>query len=327
MTAYRYVAFGLTIESDTAITSLMPSELPFAGEPDVQIVAGEVKVPADADHVDGIQVKFEGDDCFMHIDECGSFQVVGGCRVVVQPDAGATAEQVNLYLLGSVFGVLLHQRGMLPFHCNAVEFERSAFLFCGDSGSVKSTLAAHFLERGFRLLSDDVCALYFGADGQLLAAPGIARLKLWQDTLEAFGRSSEGLRLVPWYDSKFELPLIGAMPREPLPIAAVYHLRVVDEVRNAGIHRLKGLEAANSVTANIYRRRLADLAGAAPFYVSATARIVEQIPIFTMNRTWGFDCFRDEVAAVERHMRQLLADTDGVIRDGVRSPDSRSAQA
>jgi hypothetical protein len=327
MTAYRYVAFGLTIESETAISSLSPSEVPFAGEPDVQIVAGEVNVPADADDVDDLQVKFEGNNCFMHIDECGSFQLIGGRRIVVQPDPGATREQVNLYLLGSVFGVLLHLRGILPFHCNAVEIDGSAFLFCGASGAGKSTLAAHFVERGFRLLSDDVCALYFDSEGQILAAPGVARLKLWQDTLEAFGRSSEGLRLVPWYDSKFELPLVGVMPRESLPVAALYHLRVADEGRQPGIYRLKGIQAANSVTANIYRRRLADLAGAAPFYVNATAQIVEEIPIFAMNRTWGFDCFRDEVAAVERHMRQILADSDGVVGDGDRSTDSRSAQA
>jgi len=239
------------------------------------------------------------------IERCGRFEVIGGRKIIVEPDPLATRDQVNLYLLGSIFGTLLHQRGVLPFHCGAVELEGSAFLFCGDSGAGKSTLAAHFIDRGLRLLGDDLCALHFDANGQLVATGGVVRLKLWQQTLEAFGRSSAGLGLVPWYEDKFELPLNVGKAEEPLPVAGLYHLRTIEGGRPPGIHRLKGLEAANAVTANIYRRRLADLMGAGPAYLNASARIVAEVPIFAINRNWGFDHFREEASATEAHMRQL----------------------
>ena len=306
MTGHRYRAFGLKIESDRAISSLAPSESTFAGPADVEIPGGEIRAPDRWRDLDGAEIAFNGDGYFLTFEKCGLFQVIGGRRIVVQPDPLATARQVDLYLLGSVFGALMHQRGILPFHCNAVEVEGFAFLFCGDSGAGKSTLAAHFVERGFRLLSDDLCALHFDDEGRLVAAGGVARLKLWQDTLEHFGRSSAGLPLVPLYDEKFELPLGKGSSMDPLPVAALYHLRETDGARSPGIYPLHGLDAANSVTANIYRRRHADVIGAAPSYLAAAARIVRQIPIFAMNRNWGLAHFEREALAAEEHMRQLV---------------------
>jgi hypothetical protein len=305
MARFRYLVFGLRIESVWPIPSLMEwNPLP-GDEPDVEILEGEVPNPEHIETIDGIHVNVEGDRYYLGIDDCSRFLVIGGRKIIVQPEQNATRDQVNLFLLGSIFGTLLHQRGTLPFHCNAVETDGSAFLFCGDSGAGKSTLAAYFVDRGYRLLSDDLCALDFADDGRLVAAPGVARLKLWRETLDLFGRSPAGLKLVPWYDDKYELTLKAKSLADSLPVAGLYHLRIAEEERVAGIHPVKGLEAANAVTANIYRRRLADLAGAAPFYLATTGRIIDQVPIFTINRTWGLAHFRAEAEAVEEHMRQL----------------------
>jgi hypothetical protein len=318
---YRYLVFGLRVGSALPIPSLTTADSAL-GDPDVEIVEGKVSLPADLHDVDGLKFKAEGKNYFLDIEECGRFQLIGGRKIVVEADSRATPEQVNLFLLGSVFGTLLHQRGVLPFHCNAVEVGGFAFLYSGDSGAGKSTLAAYFVDQGYRLLADDLCALRFDDDGTLVAAPGVARLKLWQDTLDNFRRTTAGLRLVPWYDNKYEVPLAGPNSHDSIPVAGLYHLRIADARHPPGIHRVNGIKAANAVTANIYRRRLADLAGAAPFYIEATARIAAQVPIFTMNRNWGFAHFEEEVAAAESHMRQLIADatslTDGRLDSGTR---------
>ena len=306
MSGHRYRAFGLMIESVEPISSLEPSAFAFAGPADVEIVEGAVRIPENAHIIDGVEASVEGDSYYLSIPECALFQLVGGRTIVVQMDSRSTRDEAHLYLLGSVFGALMHQRGILPFHCNAVEIEGSAFLFCGDSGAGKSTLAAYFVERGFRLLSDDLCALRFDGDGRLRVSGGVKRLRLWQDTLEHFGRSSAELTLVPGYDQKFELPLRKRNSAEPLPVVAMYHLRQADSGGAAGIFPLQGLDAANSVTANIYRRRHADLIGAAPFYLSTAARIVAQIPIFAVNRNWGLAHFGQEARAVEEQMRKVV---------------------
>ena len=305
MALHHYLVFGLRVVSSRPISSLLVPDAPFAGEADVEIVEGEVQLPDSAQVVDGIAVSVEGESCCLGIEECGRFEVHGGRKIVVDPDPAATPEQVNLYLLGSVFGALLHQRRLLPFHCNAVEIDGSVFLFCGDSGAGKSTMAAHFVDRGFRLLTDDLCALDFDSEGRLIASSGVGRLKLWQDTLGMLGRSTAGLELVPWYDNKFEVPLAGEALEEPLAVVGIYHLRTAENGRSPGIHPLKGLEAVNAVTANIYRRRLGDVLGATARYLAATSRIVEQVPIFSLNRQWGFRHFQDHAVAAEQHMHEL----------------------
>jgi hypothetical protein len=323
MTGHRYLAFGLRIESAWPIASLAVSGSEFEGPADVEIIEGDVPVPDELEDVDCVKINVDGSRYYLEIPDCGRFQIIGGRKIIAQPNPGATPEQVNLYLLGTVFGTLLHQRRILPFHCNVIELDGSAFLFCGDSGAGKSTLAAYFVDRGYRLLSDDLCALSFSGDGRLFAAPGVPRLRLWQDTLDMLGRSSAGLKLVPWYEDKFEVPLTGQNFGEPLPVAGLYHLRLAESGRPPGIHRLRGLEAANAVTANIYRRRHADLDGAAPFYLGATTRIIDEISIFAMNRRWGFDHFRDEAIAVEAHMRQVVGGDAPAAPRGLESTESR----
>ncbi len=304
--SYRYRLFGLRIASEWEIASLRPVAETFDAPPDVEIERGEVRLPKDLERIDGIEVSVGGESCFLSIAECGVFELRSGSKIVMEPAPGVTAEQVNLYLLGSVFGLLLHQRGLLPFHCNAVELDGAAFLFCGESGAGKSTLAAHFVERGFDLLSDDVCALRFDAEGALVAAAGVPRLKLWRDTLDLFHRPAERLRLVPWYEDKFEIPLDTGFP-DPVPVAGIYHLRVAEDGLEPGIFPLRGLGAANAVTANIYRRRLGDLVGATRAYLATAARIVSEVPIFTMNRVWDLSRFTADAESIEDHMRKLSA--------------------
>ena len=311
MTRHRYVVFGLKVESTWPIPPLSPSDA-LGSDPDFVIEEGKVQAPGALQDVDGIKIAGDRGRLFLEIDGVGRFELIGSRKIRVDPAPDATRDQVNLYLLGSVFGALLHQRGLLPFHCNAVEVDGAAFLFCGDSGAGKSTLAAYFVDQGYRLLGDDLCALHFDSGGELRVAPGVPRLKLWQDTLENFRRTSDGLKLVPWHDDKFEVPFTGEKWQEFLPVAGIFHLRVTGPGRPAGIYRLTGLQAANAVTANIYRRRLGDLIGAAPFYIDATAQIARRIPIFTMNRKWGFGHFHQEVVAVEERMRQIALGADSV---------------
>lgn len=302
----HYRAFGLVFRSPEPLPSLAPSELPLSTPHDVEITYAPVTLPKDVVEVDGIQIGHDPEDggLVLWIEESGKFKILNGRSITVHPDPGATPKQVHTFLLGSVFGAILHQRSILPIHCNAIEMDGATFLFCGDSGAGKSTLAAFFQDRGYKLLTDDVCALRPEGDG-FVAWPGIARLKLWGSALSQLGRTSEGLPRVPWTDDKFELPIQSIAGAGPYPVAGIYHLREAEDGRVAGIHRLHGLEAVNTVTANIYRRRMADLIGAAPFYLDAMTRIIKSTPIFTMNRNWGLENFETEALNAETHMREI----------------------
>lgn len=306
MSLHRYQAYGLQIESERPIASLATSISRVSGPADVEIIERKLQFPTSMQTVDGVDVSVVDDHCFLSIPECGRFEIVGGQQIGIEPEPGVGPEDVNHYLLGTVFGLLLHQRGSLPFHCSAIEHEGFAFLFCGDSGAGKSTISAYFASRGFRLLGDDLFALNFDSGAPLLAAGGPRRLKLWQNALDHLGLGTQCLRLVPGYDEKFEVRFPDAHARDVLPVRAIYHLRSADRSREPGIWALRGLQAANAITANIYRRRFADIMGCTAGYLSATARIVAKVPVFAFNRIWGFEHFANGSSALDRHIRQLV---------------------
>ena len=112
--------------------------------------------------------------------EAGRYAVRGGCEIFYDPAEGASARNVRLYLLGSAFGALLHQRGILPLHANAVALDGQVHAFLGHPGAGKATLAAAFHDRGYRLLSDDVCAVRLDAQDRPWVEPGMPRLRLWR---------------------------------------------------------------------------------------------------------------------------------------------------
>ncbi len=299
-----YRAFGLVFRSDIPLGSLAANRIA-AQQPDVDIRRGTPARPDPGVAVDDMRVEINADSLRLSVPECGWFDVTGGARIIYEARAGIPAEHMPPYLLGTALGALLHQRALLPLHCNAIVHDGRAYLFCGDSGAGKSTLAAVFEARGYPLLTDDLCAIAADAEGRFSATPGIPRLKLWIESLTALGREGAAVTRIPWYEDKFEVAMSRAAEDRRYPVAAIYHLRQAGEDAPPGIHRLQGLEAANAVTANIYRRRIADLLGRAPGYLAESMALIRSVPIFRFNRRWGLENVVEDAAVAEAHLLSL----------------------
>jgi hypothetical protein len=62
------------------------------------------------------------------------FAVDHGCRVRVRPQPGIDAASVRVFLLGSVLGAVMFQRGFLVLHGNAIDVGGRAMVCLGPSG-------------------------------------------------------------------------------------------------------------------------------------------------------------------------------------------------
>ncbi len=150
------------------------------------------------------------------------YLVLDGREIVIQPAPGAEENDLRELLLCSPMGALLHQRGVLPLHASVIATPRGAVAFMAHSGHGKSTLAAHFHQRGFKILADDIAAVSFDAAGRPMVAPGYPQFKLWPDSVAELGHSTTGLRQFRTNVEKFFLTFPEAFHSEPLPLAQLY---------------------------------------------------------------------------------------------------------
>jgi len=240
------------------------------------------------------------------------FTIEGGRSVVVETRPETPPYDIRVWLLGSVMAALLHQRGYLPVHANVVATGNLvAAAFAGDSGAGKSTLATWFDANGHAVLADDLCAILPASDGTPQLFEGIPRVKLWGDSLTAFGRSSEGFEKVATGLDKFHVPMSRSRKEgslRPRDLQRVYLLDRAPEGEPFRIVRQSGAEAARDILANAFRWELGQLIQGPRAQFDQCVAVARHAAVFRVRRRWGFDHFEEDARAIERHLAAPLDD-------------------
>lgn len=268
-----YALCGLRVASELPL----PELLPWSGDDrpaDIEIRIGDVPDHlADPLHEGPLLRTARDGTCLYIIDGTAAYLVEGGRRVTVRPRSGASATTVRLFLLGSVFGFLCHQRGLLPLHAGCVEIDGKAVAFAGHSGAGKSTLAAAFLRRGYPVLADDITVLDMDAPGGPLVLPSFPRIKLWRDALEGMDIPSHGLERIRPELEKYQLPVTAGFRTAALPLGALYHLKTVKDRRHVGEEALRGAASMEALVDAVYRRMSAFRMGRRDAVMTALLRL------------------------------------------------------
>jgi len=272
-----YSVFGLTVRSELDLPELFPAE--HSGDPDVVVRIATLAEPERAPGLTG-----QGDTLLLTIPKVARYFIRAGREILVEPEAAVPERNVRLYLLGSAFGALLHQRGLLPLHANAVEIDGKAVAFMGESGAGKSTLATWFHDRGFRVIADDVCVVQFGHDGEVRACPGLPRLRLGQEVLEATGRRASAFHPSYLGDEqfkKYDVSIDTKAARRSIEVGAAFILGKADAF---SVERLSGVDGANAVFDNTYRGEYLDRVDGHQGHWSAAIALVRKVPIYRLSR-------------------------------------------
>jgi hypothetical protein len=145
---YSYCVSGLSVSSEVDLPGLIAD--PVSGRlPDVTI--RRQRVPQALDGVAasrGPTWEIAGDRFLLRITGVARFLLTGGHDIAFELEEDATEDDVAIFLIGTVFGILLHQRQHVVLHASAVRVGGKAVLFCGPSGAGKSTIAAALGQRG-----------------------------------------------------------------------------------------------------------------------------------------------------------------------------------
>jgi hypothetical protein len=282
---HDYTAYGLSVSSALQLPELRAHEIG-KGVADVCISLSPIP---DAELERGRQISpfvwVDGDSFWLNVPGIARYSVRNGREIRIAPEPGIDEASVRVFLLGSAFGALLFQRGLLLLHGNAIEVDGKCLVCVGPSGAGKSTLATALLQRGHRVLADDVVPI----NSDCAAVPGFPRLKVWQDTTRKLMiDTSDKARVRPGLN-KFSLPITENFRDTPLPVRWIYLLQSANS-DSIDLQPITGMNRFAPLRENTYRRRFMEGMALRPEHLKRCGELAGRVHMARITRPKaGFD--------------------------------------
>ena len=293
---YFYKAYGLGIRSEIQLPELLVGSRAFDVDIKREKIASNFKR----------QMK---DDCFWANDSelfrlypnISSFLIRQGREIIVDPNAGVNENIIRPYLLGNIFGSLLHQRGLLVLHGSAVMMNGKAVVILGPSGSGKSTAAASLISKGYSLVADDVIAINGDINGFLFVYPSFPQLKLFSDVAVSLGYDPKILPYDHPEESKLVVRFTSEFSSDPIPLARIYILKKGDPTN---IIRLGQMESMIKLVQNSYAVKSLNARANLSSHFSQCTKVAKYVPICRFIRPFDIDSLPDFANALENDVRK-----------------------
>ena len=293
-----YRISGLSVASEIGLPGLIAGTP--EPEPQVTIRLGPVPESLPEPTASGPTWQIAGKQFLLRIPDIARFLLNDGSEIVFAPETAAGAVDIPIFILGSAFGILLHQREQIVLHASAVRVGDQAVLFCGPSGAGKSTMAAALAQCGYPLVSEDVCAITAAGSGAPMVFPDGRQLKLWAQTIDKLELAERRGARVRASLEKFYVDAHDAFS-EPLPLGAIYALREARPPHASGIEVPNVVDTALILRRNAYRPYLVRRMGQKTNYFHAATAIANSAGIFYLTRALDFAKMPEVIASLERH--------------------------
>ncbi len=216
------------------------------------------------------------------IDGVAKYRVKDGSQVWVSPHNDADQSSIQLFLNGSVFGAVLHQRGIVPFHGCSFEYEGKGILICGRSGVGKSSVTAAFCKTGANFINDDITPVSIDEYGGTII-PIRTQMKLWDDSLKVLEIENEGFKKIRPSLQKFYVPFSNVCGTK-ISLSKIVVIGT-HEKDDYGVSRPTGMVKYNLLRKNIYREMyLRGMPQTARNYFKKLIKLTEAIDVILILR-------------------------------------------
>lgn len=221
------------------------------------------------------------DDLTIVVDGVAKYRVQDGDKVSLQVYPEADQQSVQLFLNGSVFGAVLHQKRIIPLHGSSFIYNNKGVVICGDSGVGKSSITAAFCQNGATFINDDITPIVFEGT-QILIKSIRTSIKLWEDSLQTLGIENDNLQKIRPSLTKYYIPIDSIkndVPLEKLVILNQHHESEFEVVVPSGMNKY------NLLRKNIYRKMyLRGMPQAAKHHFQQLLQMSEKIDLIAINR-------------------------------------------
>lgn len=227
-----------------------------------------------------------------------------GQTVVAYPTGETDPATVEHLYLNQLYPLALSRQGRPAFHASVVTVPRGCIAFLGLSGTGKSTLAASFALADAAFLTDDAL-IVDDSGGPVLATPGHASLRLWEDSVEALVRPGTGRASRIGYSDKARLLAGEALPHCPAarPLLAAYVLQGAN-IDRVSIRPLAGSERQLAWIRNSFLLDITDRDLLARHF-DWTHRIAGKLPTFALDFERDYGILPEVRRALLRHVGEL----------------------
>jgi hypothetical protein len=299
---YKYRAFGLSIQSEIEISELESINEDI--ECDIKILFFNIHDYPDT--INDSSVYYGNPEKFIvNIKSVALYVVFKGYEIRVYHYVPFKLMEIKTFLLGSVFGALLHQRSTLVLHGSMIEFLGRGVCFTGPSGVGKSTLMLNFLLEGHSIFSDDVCPVLL-EEGYPWVVSSYPSAKIWEDALRTHHLSTSGLKSVMFEEKKYRYDIQQTFKTTSIKLNTVYILKpnFSDEI---SIHELFGSDKLISLIENTYRYIFVEAMNLKGLHFLLISQTINHIKVFEVNRGSNIQP-RELFETIKKHMEESQND-------------------
>lgn len=175
------------------------------------------------------------------------------------------------------------QRRILPLHGSAIAIDGKAYVFIGERGAGKSTIASSFMQKGHPLLTDDVIAVSFFDGEKPWVIPAYPQQKLWQDSLNYFGMDTTDY--MPLFDreTKYSIPVVKDFYNKPLPLGGIFELVPCDK-EQIEVEQILNLNRFKTLYTHTYRCSLIEKMNMIEWHFHYSAKCIRHAPLYQLRR-------------------------------------------
>lgn len=285
-------AYPFTIDSDIDLGAHLAA---CVRRSDADVIIREGPVPERIEaSAEGVAYQLRRGEALISMPDGTRIHVTEGRRLVYDRGSTTGDRDLVLFLLGTAWGALCYQRGLIPIHASGNLVAGRIVAFTGHSGAGKSTLAANLAKRGFPFFSDDTLIFDpslggLGAEHAAMCFAGQKRLKLWGDAIEKTGADARGpVRDFRAIDKHYADPSQQSETRLA-PLSKLYVLGTArgDATHPNRIERLRGAETIGALRRNLYREHFAEVLLGREALFHSLKKLVETVEVhrFTRLRT------------------------------------------
>lgn len=278
MQLYKYKIFGLNTLSEL---DLGLEQAIFENE-DITLKIGTVEFEAHNPDEPGFKIQLRQKFARFSCRDIARYQVEEGTRIIIDADVNSEKETIKLFLLGSAFGFLMHQRNEFPLHGSTVVIGNACITLVGHSGAGKSSLASGFIQKGYKLLTDDVSRMTFEED-QIIAHHSYPSQKIWKDAANHLAIEYDSTRRVLTSMDKYFITNLERFEMESKPLKAVVEI-FPGPVQTPYIERLGNQVALNTLLTHSYRQEFMGPYMDLGAHLKYCAELLKTVPVYRLYR-------------------------------------------